>query len=94
MLLPALMLIDAADPRYGGAPDPDEEREKRWQPIDKRISLPFLGAMGSMSAAATATTAEGIYAFTLLACGFTLVGAKYALARREPETRVVDDDVD
>lgn len=40
-----LMLIDTADPRYGGAPDPDEERERRWEPISMRIFLPVAGAM-------------------------------------------------
>ena len=34
-----LGLISTPDPRYGGAPDPDEERERRWEPIDWRISV-------------------------------------------------------
>jgi hypothetical protein len=32
-------LISTPDPRYGGAPDPDEERERRWEPINWRISV-------------------------------------------------------
>lgn len=39
------MLIDAADPRYGGAPDPDDERRRRWEPMDRRVFLPFLGSI-------------------------------------------------
>jgi hypothetical protein len=35
-----LGLINTPDPRYGGAPDPDEERERRWEPISWRISVP------------------------------------------------------
>ena len=35
-----LGLINTPDPRYGGAPDPDDERERRWQPISRRISVP------------------------------------------------------
>jgi hypothetical protein len=34
-----LGLISTPDPRYGGAPDPDEERKRRWEPIDWRISV-------------------------------------------------------
>jgi hypothetical protein len=33
-----LGLISTPDPRYRG-PDPDEERERRWEPIDWRISV-------------------------------------------------------
>lgn len=32
-------LISTPDPRYGGAPDPDEERERRWEPANWRISV-------------------------------------------------------
>jgi hypothetical protein len=34
-----LGLISTPDPRYGGAPDPDEERERRWEPVNWRISV-------------------------------------------------------
>ncbi len=34
-----LGLVSTPDPRYGGAPDPDEERERRWEPINWRISV-------------------------------------------------------
>jgi hypothetical protein len=36
-----LGLISTPDPRYGGAPDPDDERERRWEPINWRISVPM-----------------------------------------------------
>jgi hypothetical protein len=32
-------LISTPDPRYGGAPDPDEERARRWEPVNWRISV-------------------------------------------------------
>ena len=43
-----LMLIDTADPRYGGAPDPDEERRRRWEPMSLRIVLPVAGSLGCL----------------------------------------------
>jgi hypothetical protein len=43
-----LMLIDTPDPRYGGAPDPDEERERRWEPVSRRIFLPVAGSLSCL----------------------------------------------
>jgi hypothetical protein len=40
-----LMLIHTADGRYGGAPDPDDERVRRWEPISLRIFLPIAGSL-------------------------------------------------
>jgi hypothetical protein len=34
-----LGLISTPDPRYRGGSDPDEERERRWEPINWRISV-------------------------------------------------------
>src|SRR4051795_13694766 len=34
-----LGLISTPDPRSRGGPDPDEERERRWEPINWRISV-------------------------------------------------------
>jgi hypothetical protein len=45
-----LMLIDTADPRHGGSPDPDEERERRWEPVSARIFLPAAGAVSCLIA--------------------------------------------
>ncbi len=76
-----LMLVDASWRYSGGPPDPDDERKKRWQAMDKRISLPFFGALASLTGAASATSSEGVYAFTVAACALTFVGARYALKR-------------
>ncbi len=78
----ALMLIDAVDPRYGGSPDPDDERDRRWQPIDKRVSLPFFGSVACLIAAAAIPTPEAHYGLTLAASGLCLYGARAALASR------------
>lgn len=54
-----LGLISTPDPRYGGAPDPDEERERRWEPINWRISVSMTASLlclivsGTTSAAVT-----------------------------------------
>jgi hypothetical protein len=39
------MLVDTPDPRYRGGPDPDEERERRWEPISKRLFVPAAGSV-------------------------------------------------
>ncbi len=75
------MLIDASWRYGGGPPDPDEERDKRFQPMDKRVSIPFFAALASLSAAATAGSTEGVWGFTVAACALTAVGARYALKR-------------
>ncbi len=94
-----LMLVDVADPRYGGSPDPDDEREERWRPIDKHISIPFLLALFAIGGAANTTSVAVAAPLTLIACVLTFVGARYALAEapakdaggpREPTNR--DDD--
>lgn len=77
----ALMLIDAADPRYGGSPDPDDERRRRWQPMDRRVSLPFLGSASCLIASAVATPAAS-YGLTLAASALCVYGARAALASR------------
>ena len=87
----ALMLLDAVDPRYGGSPDPDDERHRRWQPMDKRVSLPFVGSIACLVAAsAIPTTPEGIYGLTLAASGLCLYGARAALARRNEDAAAGD----
>jgi hypothetical protein len=49
-----LGLIKTPDSRYGGAPDPDDERERRWQPISRRISVPvFLSIMALIASPQT-----------------------------------------
>ena len=76
-----LMLVDVADPRYGGAPDPDDERRKRWQPIERRISLPFLGSLGCLIAASSGTSDGLTYGLTATALAFSFAGARAAWPR-------------
>lgn len=77
----ALMLIDVADPRYGGSPDPDDERRRRWERMDRRVSLPFLGSVACLIASAVSTP-EAAYGLTLAASGLCLYAARAALANR------------
>ncbi len=77
----SLMLIDAVDPRYGGSPDPDDERRRRWQRPDKRITLPFLGSAGCLIASAVASP-EATYGLTVAAVGLCAYAARAALATR------------
>ena len=39
------LLVDTPDPRYRGGPDPDDERERRWEPISSKLFLPAAGSM-------------------------------------------------
>ena len=39
------MLVDTPDPRYRGGPDPDDERERRWEPISRREFVPAAGSV-------------------------------------------------
>jgi hypothetical protein len=52
-----LGLISTPDPRYGGAPDPDEERERRWEPIDWRISVSMTVSLLCLIVSATTPVA-------------------------------------
>ena len=76
------MLIDAVDPRYGGSPDPDDERWRRWQPMDKRVSLPFVGSAACLIASAVASP-EASLGLVVTASGLCFMGARAALASRE-----------
>ncbi len=40
-----LMLVDTPDPRYWDGPDPDDERERRWEPISRRLFVPAAGSV-------------------------------------------------
>ena len=76
-----LMLIDTADPRYGGAPDPDEERRRRWEPISLRILLPVTGSLGCLIVSAVT---EPFIALVLNLAAIVLcaVAVRAALPRR------------
>jgi len=52
-----LGLISTPDPRYGGAPDPDEERERRWEPINWRISVSMTVSLLCLIVSAATPTA-------------------------------------
>jgi hypothetical protein len=52
-----LGLISTPDPRYGGAPDPDEERERRWEPINWRISVSMTASLLCLIVSATTPVA-------------------------------------
>ena len=55
-----LGLIKTPDPRYGGAPDPDDERERRWEPISGRISGPVTRALMALIVSAETPTAIAV----------------------------------
>ena len=76
-----LMLIDAVDPRYGGSPDPDDERRRRWQPMDKRITLPFIGSASCFIMSAV-TPPEASIGLTVAAVGLCVFAARAALPAR------------
>jgi hypothetical protein len=64
------MLVDAPDPRYRGGHDPDEERERRWEPISRRLFVP---AAGSMFCFALSPVGTGSFAgWALMASGVAL----------------------
>ena len=67
-----LMLIDTPDPRYrGGDEGPDEERERRWEPIPGRL---FRSAAGSVSCLiVSSVTAPAVSAVLVLASIVLLV---------------------
>ena len=67
-----LMLIDTADPRYHGGDDgPDEERERRWEPIGRRLFMPAAGSVSCLIV--SAVTAPLISAVLVLASIVLLV---------------------
>ena len=82
----ALMLIDAVDPRYGGSPDPDDERRRRWQPMDRRITVPFLGSASCLIASAV-TSPETSAGLTVAAVALCAYAARAALAPRNRDSR-------
>jgi hypothetical protein len=82
-----LMLIHTADRPYGGAPDPDEERARRWEPISLRVFLPIAGSLSCIIVSAVTPPAI-TYALTVAASALCLVFVRAALA----EGRRVEDE--
>lgn len=82
-----LGLISTPDPRYGGAPDPDEERERRWEPINWRISV-------SMTASLLCLIVSGATpaAITVLLNVGAVVLCVYAMRLAWPSRRPPEDD--
>ena len=79
-----LGLISTPDPRYGGAPDPDDERERRWQPISRRISVPvFLSIMALIVSPQTPVFVS--IALNVAAIGLCAYAARQAWPAREAE---------
>ncbi len=49
------MLIETSNFRYFGDPDPDEERERRWEPVGRREFLPMAGSVSCFIVSVVAT---------------------------------------
>jgi hypothetical protein len=80
-----LGLIKTPDPRYGGgAPDPDEERERRWEPISRRISIPvFLSIMALIISPRTPVAVSVLLNVAAIAlCAYAV---RQAWPQRNPE---------
>jgi hypothetical protein len=79
-----LGLIDTPDPRYGGAPDPDDERERRWEPISRRISVPvFLSIMALIVSPQTPVAISVL--LNVAAVALCAYAVRQALPRREAD---------
>ncbi len=67
-----LGLISTPDPRYGGAPDPDEERERRWEPINWRISVSMTASLLCLivSGATPAVVTILLHVSAIVLCGY------------------------
>ena len=76
-----LMLIDTADPRYGGSPDPDDERERRWQPVSRRIFLPVAGSLSCLIVSGSTSTVVTLI-LDVMAIALCLYAARAAWPRR------------
>jgi hypothetical protein len=59
-----LMLVDAPDPRYRGDPDPDDEFERRWEPISRQLFVPAAGSVSCFVLAPFVGGAVGGWALT------------------------------
>jgi len=79
-----LGLIKTPDPRYGGAPDPDEERERRWEPISWRISVPVSLSLLAIIVSAE-TPAPVAVALNVLAIALCAYAMYVAWPRRQPD---------
>jgi hypothetical protein len=79
-----LGLISTPDPRYGGAPDPDEERERRWEPINWRISVSMTVSLLCLIVSGTTPVAVTVllHVAAVTLCGYAMF---VAWPRRRPD---------
>jgi hypothetical protein len=68
------MLVDTPDPRYRGEFDPDDERERRWEPIGRHLLVP---AAGSVSCFVLAPFAGSPFAGWALTAGGVALCAQF-----------------
>jgi hypothetical protein len=85
-----LGLISTPDPRYGGAPDPDEERERRWEPINWRISVSMTVSLLCLIVSGTTPAAVTVL-LQVSAIALCAYAMRLAWPARQPGER---DDVD
>ncbi len=81
-----LMLIDTSG-RYGGPPeepDPDEERRRRWEPMDRRVFVPVAGSFSCLILVAAVPPLVG-YLLIVLALVLCIYAARQAMPRPAPE---------
>ena len=79
------LLVDTPDPRYRGGPDPDDERERRWEPISRQLFLP---AAGSMSCFVLSPFAGSEFAgWALTAAGIALCAQFVRVSLRDAPQR-------
>lgn len=79
------MLVDTPDPRYGGCPDPDEERLRRWEPIGMRLLLPAAGSLSCF--AISPYTGSPLAGAAVTACGVALCAQFVRVSLRDRPRR-------
>ena len=95
-----LGLISTPDPRYGGNPDPDEERERRWEPINWRISVSMTLSLLCLivSGATPVVVTVLLHVSAIVLCGYAMrvawpaprdaeAGRARRLTRRRPKAQ-------
>jgi hypothetical protein len=88
-----LGLISTPDPRYGGAPDPDEERERRWEPINWRISVSMTVSLICLIVSG-ATAGLVTIALNVVAVGLCVYAMRVAWPAPRRESRDGADEAD
>jgi hypothetical protein len=79
-----LGLISTPDPRYGGGLDPDEERERRWEPINWRISVSMTVSLLCLIVSGTTPAAVTVllHVAAIALCGYAM---SVAWPKRPPD---------